>query len=751
MNDQGQNTNQTEKQVRWQGLYHGLRQPLFFIFASFLILLVSTLVLMILGGGRLPFLPPSPMPPASLPILGPGPDEIDPDKPYLPLEENLPDLETIEIQYEGIGREVMPNQLIIKVKEGTPESARRSIWQSVGGESEIDLGAGMWLIKLGADIDLLKAIDQLKTNPALELAEPDFIQESFYTPNDYSLLTAPGWWELIKAKGAWDVARGDLGIKLGIIDTATNNSHQDLSGRITTVTDPALLPPGSGAHGTHVSGIASAITDNNIGVASIGFASTIYNYPVCTGSCPLSAIIRGINLSADMGMRVINMSLGGPYPDSAMNSAVQYAWSKGVVIVAAAGNDGGTSRNYPAGYDNVISVAATTNSGSKAGFSTYGSWVKVAAPGVSILSSVPGGYGYMSGTSMASPVVAGLAVLCLSANPGLSNVQVRDQIFNNARSNTFTQYGLVDAEQTLRDCGVAGPPPPPPPPPPSALPCYPSEWQCKGDDVKLPSQNCCEISCINYLRLDHCLTNGPDQGQKDGTGKRGTFRLYPAYDYDYHRVVQAPPVLPTGILPGPGGPSPTPGICGPPSCPITVGGAQPGYRHCATTFYGQKHHGLDILANENTPVYSVSCGTVVSAGWRGSYGYAVKVLGADNNYYYYGHLSSSINVMINDVVGPGTFIGYVGPQCLKPEDGRCYDMDPSYGCPSRCYNGASSEPHLHLEIRDNTDAYSPDDCTYHQIDPITLLPTSCPGLPGSAGLGPTDLKYVEDHSDQGEE
>jgi subtilisin family serine protease len=173
------------------------------------------------------------------------------------------------------------------------------------------------------------------------------------------------------------------------------------------------------------------------------------------GNGSWSWISNGIVWAADNGAKVISMSLGGHSGSSTVQNAVNYAWSKGVVVVAAAGNDGNTTRNYPAYYTNAIAVAATNDNDAKASFSNYGSWVDVAAPGVSILSTKPSGYGRLSGTSMATPHVAGVAGLVWST--GLcgttDNACVRTQIEALADPisgiGSYWTYGRINAARSL--------------------------------------------------------------------------------------------------------------------------------------------------------------------------------------------------------------------------------------------------------------------------------------------------------------
>ena len=185
--------------------------------------------------------------------------------------------------------------------------------------------------------------------------------------------------------------------------------------------------------------------------------------------------------AADNGARVINMSLGATSYSRGEEAAVDYAWNHGAVVVASAGNTGNTglsTYHYPAAHRNVIAVAATDASDNRAGFSTFGDFVDVAAPGASIYSTLrSGSYGYMSGTSMASPHVAGLAGLLFSLNPQLTNAQVRELIEKNVDDLGATGWdpyfgnGRINARKAL--AAVAAPPQPSPTPTPH-LPL--AEW-----------------------------------------------------------------------------------------------------------------------------------------------------------------------------------------------------------------------------------------------------------------------------------
>ena len=256
------------------------------------------------------------------------------------------------------------------------------------------------------------------------------------TPNDP--LFSQQWHQAkINTAGAWDLAKA-TGVVIAIVDTGSTCNHPDLVGKCLAGYDYANNdsdPTDDQGHGTHVSGIAAALTNNGVGGAGVAWDAKILPVKVlgASGSGSHSAIASGIIWAADHGADVINMSLGGQFTTNALRDAVAYAISKNVVVVAAAGNDNTSNPSYPASYPGVICVAATTQSDTKASFSNYGTCIDVASPGVGILSSVMNGsYQAWSGTSMASPIVAGLAGLLKGQNKAMSPDQVQRVIEDTA-------------------------------------------------------------------------------------------------------------------------------------------------------------------------------------------------------------------------------------------------------------------------------------------------------------------------------
>ncbi len=285
----------------------------------------------------------------------------------------------------------------------------------------------------------------------------------------------------IDAFEAWGATQGSDTVAIAVLDTGIDQSHEDLKAKIklninctSGVCRSGKLVDDKYGHGTHVAGSAAAITNNATGVAGTCPACVLYNVKVLNdnGSGSWGAIADGIRWSADKGAEVINMSLGGGGGSSAVQDAVNYAWSKGVVLVAAAGNNGSTSPSYPAYYTNVIAVASVGFNDGLNGFSNRGDWVDVAAHGRDILSTAPDHdntiwgsgvrYGTLSGTSMASPHVAGVAGLVWST--GLcgagDNLCVRSHIETyaddldgtiDADKGTYWQHGRVNAYRSVTE------------------------------------------------------------------------------------------------------------------------------------------------------------------------------------------------------------------------------------------------------------------------------------------------------------
>jgi len=278
----------------------------------------------------------------------------------------------------------------------------------------------------------------------IEYAEKKELHVNFLTPNDLGPQTGTnsqwGLWK-INAQLAWDISTGSSNIVVAVTDNAIN-SHPDLVNKFVSPrdvvdndNDPSACGTNDGLHGTHVSGIVGAQTNNALGVASIGFNTSIM--PIKIGDCndQLVGGYNGIIWAANSGADIINMSWGGAGVSTYGQNVCNNAWNQGSILVAAAGNSGtdGNPIFYPAAYNNVISVANTQSNDTKASSSEYGTWIDVSAPGTSIRScNATTGYTSLSGTSMASPMVAGLLGLMKSHTPALPRTQLINCLLSSA-------------------------------------------------------------------------------------------------------------------------------------------------------------------------------------------------------------------------------------------------------------------------------------------------------------------------------
>jgi subtilisin family serine protease len=293
-------------------------------------------------------------------------------------------------------------------------------------------------------------IKKLSTHAAIEYAEKKELHRTFLTPNDLgpnatnTAGTSPtnNQWSLhkIQAQQAWDISTGDANIIVAVTDDAFRMNHPDLVNKyvspydaVTQTNNPAPCGSNNGNHGTHVAGTVGAQTNNGVGVASIGFNVRIM--PIKIGNCnnQLTHGFEGILYAANNGAHVVNMSWGGGGFSNYGQNVCNTAWNQGTILVAAAGNNNASTIFYPAGYNNVIAVASTTPTDAKSSFSQFGTWVNISAPGSNIRSTyATSDYSSISGTSMASPHVAGLLGLMKSAAPNATNTNLINCLYSGA-------------------------------------------------------------------------------------------------------------------------------------------------------------------------------------------------------------------------------------------------------------------------------------------------------------------------------
>jgi subtilisin family serine protease len=301
-----------------------------------------------------------------------------------------------------------------------------------------------------------QAIDKIKKNPRVAYVEMDGEVHTLDTELNNS------WGVKRIGAGTVHADNNGAGVEVAIIDTGIDYTHSDLDanykGGYDYVNNDAD-PMDDNGHGTHCAGIVAA-EDNEKGVVGVAPKAHLYAVKVLdsSGSGSVSDVIAGIQWSMDNDMDVISMSFGSDFGSISLKKACNNAYSAGVLLVAAAGNDGdslgkGNNVDYPGAYSSVIAVAAANSNDERAGWSSTGPAVELSAPGVSINSTYPGGYETEDGTSMACPHVSGTAALVIASDLSLSNDDVRLRLQETADDlgatgfDTKYGYGLVDADE----------------------------------------------------------------------------------------------------------------------------------------------------------------------------------------------------------------------------------------------------------------------------------------------------------------
>ncbi len=339
-------------------------------------------------------------------------------------------------------------------------------------------------------------------NPACRVPDDPLFHRQWYLQNDRQTIqpleTPTGLFGAdINAPLGWNVAFGSAGTRIAVVDSGVDPGHPDLAGRIassqTLVSSDGNASDNVG-HGTMVAGVIAANWNNAIGIAGVNPTARldiVKDTSDISDAITGSAMAKGIIAAVNVGAQVINVSQGSSTYSSAVEAAVNYAWSQNALVVAAAGNSGSTSLRYPAANANALSVGATDNSGQRAVFSQYGSWVLLTAPGVRIVTTVPTyptetipnpdsagtlPYAYVDGTSFSAPMVSAVAALIWSSTTdanenGFTNDDVVRRLLESAEAGpdvgTTSRYGALNLCRAIAGpgaeaCSIPAPPPSPP-------------------------------------------------------------------------------------------------------------------------------------------------------------------------------------------------------------------------------------------------------------------------------------------------
>lgn len=337
-----------------------------------------------------------------------------------------------------------------------------------------------------------KLINQLLNSDKVAYAELNYLNELTYTPND--TLNGTQWYlSAIKAFEAWDIQQGDTNVVIAYTDTGTDTDHPDMVANYAyNYNDPINgidddndgfidnflgwdvadndndVELSNSGHGINVGGLASAVTDNTTGISGAGFNTRLLPIKIDQSSSgQLTGAYEGIVYAADHGAFIITNSWGSTNFSQFSQDIINYATlDKGCLVIAATGNNGFENRFYPAAYDNVLSVGSLTTPDTVKTNSNYGYWTDIMAPGDNMLTTnAIGGYGTNGGTSMAAPVVAGIAGLVKAQFPNYTWQQITEQILNNADNiDAFNEakyegkigVGRLNAFKAVRDSSSPG-------------------------------------------------------------------------------------------------------------------------------------------------------------------------------------------------------------------------------------------------------------------------------------------------------
>ena len=402
-------------------------------------------------------IPPSDTPPPS-DTDTPVPTVFEPTYTALPTFTETATLTGLDDQ--SLTGDFVPGEVLVRYKQSASKASVQQCLSTIPAAVSTNIQELNTLVFSVPAGMVAESIHQLEACPQVRFAEPNYIASiQDVIPSD------PGWTSQyglvnIRAPQGWQYATGSSAVTIAILDTGVETSHPDLAAKIVNgfdVYNNDNDPQDDNGHGTHVAGIAAAISNNGVGVAGVSWGARVMPVKVlnAAGNGSYADVAEGIIWATDHGAQVINLSLGGTSSSQLMQDAIDYAASRGVILVAASGNSGSNTVIYPARYPNVIAVAATDGSNARAWFSNFGPEVDLSAPGVSIYSTSTGGYSTRNGTSMATPFVAGLAAILRGIPGNASRTAIAQQMqstaldLGSAGRDDYYGHGLIQMDAAI--------------------------------------------------------------------------------------------------------------------------------------------------------------------------------------------------------------------------------------------------------------------------------------------------------------
>ena len=419
--------------------------------------------------------------------------------------------------------------------------------------SKVSSKDGLWAVVVDVPSAHVSSFtSSIKANNLAKYVEPNLKFKADFVPND------PDWhlqWgpAKIEADKAWDIQQGTSSVLVAVVDTGVDWNHPDLASNYVPLgydwVNDDSNPMDDNGHGTHCAGVTAAVLSNGVGIAGLAQVHIMAEKGLGSdGTGTESNLASAIIHAVDQGAKIISCSWGGYDDNSLIHDAVKYAYSHGVLVVAAAGNDASMAKHYPSAYDEVIAVTATDQNDAPASFTNFGNWVEVAAPGVDIYSTIwDNSYDYMSGTSMATPHVSGVAALIWSQFPSMTMNQVREQLRRTAQDlgdpgfDDYYGYGRINAKNSVEQA-------------PASHDLLIFRWM-KASTVKLGRPESYNIAVLNFGTSDevnvqvklladgNLVDSAPIVSLSHGSLQTVELSWTPSVEHDYNITIYVVPVI----------------------------------------------------------------------------------------------------------------------------------------------------------------------------------------------------------------